>query len=59
MFDLITRLNWRGNTKLGSLGLALPLPISNFGEVDVNKLLYTEKNNVIQDLSMILNGEQV
>ncbi|CAB5205145.1 unnamed protein product [Rhizophagus irregularis] len=54
MFDLITQLNWRGNTKLGSLGLAFPLPISNFGEVDVNKLLPTENNNVIQDLSMTL-----
>ncbi|CAB4388533.1 unnamed protein product [Rhizophagus irregularis] len=58
MFDLITQLNWRGNTKLGSLGLAFPLPISNFGEVDVNKLLPTENNNVIQDLSMTLNGKQ-
>ncbi|RIA94768.1 tubulin domain-containing protein, partial [Glomus cerebriforme] len=58
MFDLITQLNWRGNTKLGSLGLALPFPISSFGEVDVNKLLCTENNNVIQDLSMTLNGEQ-
>ncbi len=57
MFDLINQLNWCGNTKLGSLGLALPLPISNFGELNVNQLLPTENNNVIQDLSMFLNGQ--
>ncbi|CAG8437346.1 15521_t:CDS:10 [Funneliformis caledonium] len=57
MYDLINRLNWRGNTKLGSLGLALPLPISNFGEVDVDRLLPTSNNNIIQDLSMALNGQ--
>jgi hypothetical protein len=58
MFELINQLNWRGDTKLGSLGLALPLPISKFGEIDVNKLLNTE-NNVVHDLSMTLNGGQV
>ncbi|CAI2163768.1 11767_t:CDS:10 [Funneliformis geosporum] len=58
MFDLINRLNWRGNTKLGSLGLAFPLPISNFGEVDADRLLPTSNNNVIQDLSMASNGQQ-
>ncbi|CAG8469540.1 10675_t:CDS:10 [Cetraspora pellucida] len=51
MHDLVTRLNWRGNTKIGTLGFAFPLPMSVYGDVDVQKLLPDDDRSVINDLS--------
>ncbi|CAG8817648.1 21919_t:CDS:2, partial [Racocetra persica] len=54
MHDLVTRLNWRGNTKIGTLGFALPLPMSVYGDVDVQTLLPNDDRSVINDLSFPL-----
>ncbi|CAG8736057.1 16025_t:CDS:10, partial [Acaulospora morrowiae] len=52
MSNLIDRLLWRGNTKIGTLGLTFPFPLGELGN-----LYYPSDNNAI-DLSLPQNHEQ-
>ncbi|CAG8526737.1 2623_t:CDS:10 [Dentiscutata erythropus] len=52
MHDFVTRLNWHGNTKIGTLGFAFPLPMSVYGDIDTQTLLPNDDRSVLNDLSL-------
>ncbi|CAG8537955.1 4069_t:CDS:10 [Diversispora eburnea] len=53
MRDLVNRLTWRGNTKIGILDLIFPFPISEFGDIHFQNIISKNiKNGISIDLSM-------
>ncbi|RUS28703.1 hypothetical protein BC938DRAFT_481551 [Jimgerdemannia flammicorona] len=58
MCDLLSRINWRQNTKIGSLSLAFPLPIGQpaSGYGDVSKIVVNGRRSIFKDLSTRLDG---
>ncbi|KAF0427634.1 tubulin nucleotide-binding domain-like protein [Gigaspora margarita] len=51
MHDFVTRLNWHGNTKIGTLDFAFPLPMNVYGDIDTQTLLSNDDRSVLNDLS--------
>lgn len=53
MSDLVDRLTWRGNTKIGILDLVFPFPINEFGEIYFRNIIPKDlKNRISIELSI-------
>ncbi|CAG8594649.1 7994_t:CDS:10, partial [Paraglomus brasilianum] len=51
MLNLLDQLNWRGGTKIASLGVAFPLPLSIYGDVDLSIPANNGKDSCIKYFS--------
>ncbi|RUS22359.1 hypothetical protein BC937DRAFT_89557 [Endogone sp. FLAS-F59071] len=59
MGDLLNNINWRQNTKIGSLSLAFPLPLTPpfHGYNDGSKIIVDGAQSILKDLSTRPNGQ--